>query len=97
VSSPPEIKGQKWVINGNVITGVVPMVGERKMAFKLNSTKTPKEMDLLPEYEPYKGVATPAIYEIESGRLRVCSAEPNGKVRPTNFTFGAMIFEKVRR
>jgi uncharacterized protein (TIGR03067 family) len=97
VSSPAEIKGQKWVIKGNEICAVVPIAGDHKMAFKLNSTKTPKEIDIMPQYEPYKGECTPAIYELESGRLRVCSAEPRRKDRPTDFTSGAMIFEKVRR
>jgi uncharacterized protein (TIGR03067 family) len=95
---PAAVRGQKWVIKGDDIKAVAPFVaGDHNMAFRLDSTKTPKEMDLMPQYDPYKGQQTPAIYELKAGRLRVCSADPGGKLRPTNFASGAMVFEKVDR
>jgi uncharacterized protein (TIGR03067 family) len=58
VTTPREIKGQRWSINGNMITAVVPGMDDHKMAFKLNANKTPKEMDILPQYAPYEGKST---------------------------------------
>lgn len=98
VSSPAEIKGQKWLIKGNVISGFVPGLPVHKMAFKLDASKAPKEMDVWPLYDPCKGKVDPMIYELEAGKLRVCV--PSGfspKDRPTDFTAEAMIFEKATR
>jgi uncharacterized protein (TIGR03067 family) len=97
VSSPAEIKGQKWSIKNNVIQATVPGVPDHKMQFELDPTKSPKQMDLMPQYEPYLGTVTPAIYEVREGKLRVCSADPTDKTRPTDFTAGAMVFERVKR
>lgn len=98
VSSPEEIKGQRWSIKGSEITGIVPGVPDHKMAYKLDASKTPKQMDLMPLYDPYKGTVDPAIYSLESGKLRVCARGPDElqKGRPTEFT-EAMVFEKVTR
>jgi uncharacterized protein (TIGR03067 family) len=99
VSSPREIQGQKWSIEGDVITATVPGLPVHKMAFKLDASKAPKEMDLMPQYDPYKGTVTPAIYALEGGKLRVCCPAPDAadKVRPANFEGGAMIFERTGR
>jgi uncharacterized protein (TIGR03067 family) len=99
ISSPKEIQGQKWSIKGDVITATVPGLPVHKMAYKLNSSKTPKEMDLMPQYDPHKGTVTPTIYELDAGKLRVCCPDPNAadKVRPADFTEGAMIFERIVR
>jgi len=97
VTTPEEIKGQRWSINGNMITAIVPGMSDHQMAFKLNADKTPKEMDILPQYAPYEGKQTRAIYTLESGKLRVCSADPDEKsARPTEF-FEAMVLKKVER
>lgn len=97
VTTPDEIKGQRWSINGNMITAIVPGTKDHKMAFKLYANKTPKEIDFLPQYDPYRGKSTRAIYTLESGKLRVCSADPDEKSpRPTEF-FEAMVFEKITR
>jgi uncharacterized protein (TIGR03067 family) len=97
VTTPQEIKGQRWSINGNMITAIVPGTGDHQMVFKLNADKIPKEMDIIPQYAPYEGKLTQAIYSLESGKLRVCSADPDEKSpRPTEF-FEAMVFEKIVR
>ena len=67
------------------------------MAFKLDASKTPKEMDLWPLYDPYKGKVDPMIYELGAGKLRVCFPSGFSKERPTDLTAEAMIFEKATR
>ena len=97
ITTPVEIKGQRWSINDNMITAIVPGIGDHQMAFKLNADKTPKEMDILPQYSPYEGKQARAIYTLESGKLRVCCGDLDGKsARPTEF-FKAMVFEKIVR
>jgi uncharacterized protein (TIGR03067 family) len=97
VATPNEIKGQRWSINGNMITAIMSGVADHKMAFKLDADKTPKEMDILPQYDPYEGKSSRAIYTLESGKLRVCVADPDEKsARPTEFS-EAMVLEKIVR
>jgi len=98
VWAPDELKGQRWSITGDEITATVPGEPNNKMKFKLNASKSPKEMDIMPMYGALKGRVCPAIYTLESGRLRVCSSDPGDakSPRPKAFT-DAMIFEKIIR
>jgi uncharacterized protein (TIGR03067 family) len=95
--SPDEIKGQKWIIAGNKITAVVPRTHDHRMIFLLDATKSPKQMDFAPRYEPEVGTAAPVIYELEPKRLRVAISMSTGEnaVRPSDFNGEVMIFEKA--
>ena len=75
------LKGMKWVVKGNEITGSQPG-GTGRMSFKLDSGKTPKEIDITALDGNLKGTTSPGIYAIEGTRLRVCFGE---KVRPKTF------------
>jgi uncharacterized protein (TIGR03067 family) len=67
---PEEILGQKWVIAGNIIMAVVPGIKDHAMAFKLDASKMPKEMDLLPLYDEK---AARVNYRIDGEWLRVAT------------------------
>jgi uncharacterized protein (TIGR03067 family) len=76
-----DVKGMKWAIKGNEITGSQPG-HSGKMSFKLNAGTTPKGIDVTALDGNRKGETDPGIYAIDGQRLRVCFGE---KVRPTAF------------
>jgi uncharacterized protein (TIGR03067 family) len=57
----------------------------RKGDFKLDATKSPKQIDLMPSIGPYKGKTLPGIYQRDGDSLHTCFPEP-GQPRPTKFT-----------
>jgi uncharacterized protein (TIGR03067 family) len=81
-ASADDVRGMRWAVKGNVITGSQPGVSG-KMSFKLDPKKTPKEIDITSLDGNLKGTTAPGIYEIEGQTLRVCFGE---KVRPKTFT-----------
>jgi uncharacterized protein (TIGR03067 family) len=52
---------------------------------KISAGKTPKEIDLIPQKEPNKGVPSPGIYKIEGNKLTVCVNFSPGSKRPAGF------------
>ncbi|MGV3608049.1 MAG: M56 family metallopeptidase [Planctomycetaceae bacterium] len=80
-ASADELKGKKLLINGNVMSGVGSGIGG-SMSFKLNSEKTPNEIDLTVLDGKRKGITEPGIYKIEGDQLRICFG---GKIRPKEF------------
>lgn len=52
--------------------------------FKIDPTKKPKTMDMMPTDGRYKDKTLLAIYEFDGDTMKVCFAEP-GKERPTAF------------
>lgn len=71
-------KGKKWMIK----------VGDKIVAggvFKLDSTKKPKEIDILDESGKKNEKTKLGIYEIDGDTYKFCLA-PANKPRPTDFT-----------
>ena len=71
------IAGEKYTLsdkNGKATPGT----------FKIDPTKKPKTIDMIPAEGQYKGKTLLGIYEIDSQTLKICFAEP-GKERPTAF------------
>jgi uncharacterized protein (TIGR03067 family) len=69
----------------------VVKVGEktiRQGAFKIDASKTPKHIDLLPAAGPYKGKTLAGIYVLDGDRLHTCFPEP-GQPRPAKFDSAA--------
>jgi uncharacterized protein (TIGR03067 family) len=57
----------------------------RKGVFKLDPSKSPKQLDIVAGEGPNKGKSLLAIYELDGDTLRYCVAQP-GKPRPTEFS-----------
>jgi uncharacterized protein (TIGR03067 family) len=71
-------EGDKWMIK----------VGDKTVAkgiFKLDSSKKPKEIDILDESGTKNEKTKLGIYEIDGDTCKFCLAPP-GKPRPTEFT-----------
>jgi uncharacterized protein (TIGR03067 family) len=69
--------GNKWMI----------MAGDKTVArgiFKIDATKTPKEIDVMDESGAMNEQTKLGIYELEGDRYKFCLA-PAGKPRPTEF------------
>lgn len=58
-----------------------------KFSFKLDPSKTPRELDIIPEPRDEKDATLKAIYLIEGDRLKICFAPDPGsdRKRPTTF------------
>lgn len=69
-------KGAKMQFKGNVISVIVPGRKEPDVTFKLDSTKKPRWIDIMPK----KDRVLRGIYEIKGEELRICVNErPNGE------------------
>jgi len=99
-ASADALKKMKWVVKGNEITATGPDDVTRKMSFKLDPGKGPKEIDITDLDGPFKGETSPGIYTIEGRRLRVCFADAAEQGRPKEFAtapgsdFTMITFEK---
>jgi uncharacterized protein (TIGR03067 family) len=62
------------------------MVGERpdEGAMKLDSSKSPRAMDIVGTKGPNQGKSIPAIYELNGSTLKICY-DLSGKSRPKEF------------
>ncbi|HEV3440792.1 MAG TPA: sigma-70 family RNA polymerase sigma factor [Gemmata sp.] len=79
--SAESLKGTKWVVRGNEITGNQPGASG-KMSFKIDADKSPKEIVVTSLDGKTKGTTSPGIYSIDGHKLSVCLGE---KVRPKQF------------
>jgi uncharacterized protein (TIGR03067 family) len=68
----------------NVVNKVGPKVTD-EFTIKVNPTKTPKEIDLIPLKDPNKGVSCPGIYKVEKNELTICVNFNANAKRPTAF------------
>jgi uncharacterized protein (TIGR03067 family) len=80
-----ELKASKLVINDNQFTVTLPGKGTVTGTEKLNSTKSPKTIDIVDSSGPNTGKKCLGIYELKGDVFRVAFAAP-GKTRPTTFT-----------
>ncbi len=85
----PVILIDRIVIKGDTLTFHYDFNGQKfttPTEFKLNAKGTPKEIDFTPteKNNPNKGKMYLGLYEIESGKLKICYRGP-GSSRPKNF------------
>jgi uncharacterized protein (TIGR03067 family) len=81
---PMELEKTFLVIEGDRYTQRLPDA-TRKGTFKINPSKTPKQIDITQADGPDKGKTMLGIYELKGATLRYCVAAP-GKDRPREFT-----------
>jgi len=56
--------------------------------FRLDPTRSPKEIDSIPTTGEHRGKVAPGIYEIDGETHRVCFALPGSEDRPTSLADG---------
>jgi uncharacterized protein (TIGR03067 family) len=92
---------QVMIIQGDAVTmttGKVVQTG----TLQIDSGKTPKVADFVPDFGPQKGMTLPGIYEVKGDELTFCRAEP-GKDRPTELSsregsgWTLITFKRVRK
>lgn len=79
------LKDGKLIIKGNQYSVTLADVGTIKGTQKLDSTKSPRTIDIMDADGPNKGKTCLGIYEFKGDEFRVVFAPP-GKQRPKNFT-----------
>jgi len=78
-------------------------IGQEKTegTFRVDPTKEPKTIDIMPDNGPDRGRIQPGIYVFDGDKLRICAAQP-GKERPQNFEtkdktgYSVMILKKAK-
>jgi uncharacterized protein (TIGR03067 family) len=74
-----------FIFNGESLVNKVDTKVTDEFTLKIDPTKTPKEIDLVPQKDPNKGVPAPAIYKVEGNKLTICVNFTPGAKRPSNF------------
>jgi uncharacterized protein (TIGR03067 family) len=83
--------------------GYTVLIGQDKTegVFRVDASKKPKTIDIIPDNGPDRGLKQPGIYEFDGDKLKICAAQP-GKERPTNFEtkdkmgYTVMILRRVK-
>jgi uncharacterized protein (TIGR03067 family) len=90
VLDPADKKKAKVIIKADRISISGVLDYPASTAVKLNPTKTPKEIDLLPQAAPLKGKVSLGIYAVEENSLKLClnvytTDNDRGEQRPADF------------
>jgi uncharacterized protein (TIGR03067 family) len=84
----PVDPNEVFVFDGEKLTNKVGSKVTDEFKVKIvGAGKSPKEIDLIPEKDPNKGVAAPGIYKLEGkdDKLTICINFAPGSKRPTGF------------
>lgn len=81
-----DIEGVRWTIDAKEILAKEPGDTDRKTAFTIDPSKSPKEIDLETLDGPDKGIKLEGIYELNGDMLKVCIG---ASARPTKFKVDA--------
>jgi uncharacterized protein (TIGR03067 family) len=102
----PAVAGLRFVFKGNelIVPHPKPKGEPRRKTYKLDSAKSPKEIDLTSHDGVESGQTTAAIYKLEQDRLTVCmpyfgndpSARPNEFRATTDDGRMLVILERVK-
>ncbi len=82
-TSPSEVEGMKWIIDGREIAGYDPDGSSGKMAFRLGAENSPKTIDITALDGNMKGKTDFGIYTFDDGHLQICLSDSGIKTRPT--------------
>ncbi len=87
-TAPPDaLRGAQAIFAGDKMTLVSPDGKDRtEYSIKLDSTKSPKEIDLTPLAGSFKGQTAKAIYDLQGDTLRICQPEQPSQPRPTSLS-----------
>ena len=89
ISNPPITwKPWRWTITGNEITWTGLKIDDVKLSYRLDPSKTPRQIELTILDGEHKGLKLSGIYRFKAGGWSICFADPAAKVtRPTEFSF----------
>jgi uncharacterized protein (TIGR03067 family) len=98
-----EVKKFRIRIKGNAIT-FFPDGENRTHTFKLNPSKSPKEIDLVPGDGDLKGKTVGGLYALEKGQLKLCipnfsqgePKRPRALRTQAGDGLGLIVFERAR-
>jgi uncharacterized protein (TIGR03067 family) len=80
-----DMKGLKFTFKGDKLTRQTPGGEDEAYTFKLDPSKTPHEVDFVPEQGENKGKTLKGIYAVKEGEMKMAlSLSPEGK-RPAEF------------
>lgn len=83
-----QLKGGKLVIKGDHYTVTIPDKEKMTGTQKIDSTKTPKTIDITDDSGPNKGKTSLGIYEFKGEEFHCVFSAP-GKARPSKFSTAA--------
>jgi RNA polymerase sigma factor (sigma-70 family) len=78
-----KLKANKWIFTADKLTWRLEGLQEATVAYKLDPSKTPKQLDFTPTDGPEKDKTTPAIYGLDGDVLKICVPAPTAGPRPT--------------
>lgn len=79
----------RWTVKGNEMIWTGVSIGDVKVSFAVDPTKSPKQIDFTFLDGPNKGQKCLGVYELKGESLWVCVQDPGGKGdRPTEFAAG---------
>jgi uncharacterized protein (TIGR03067 family) len=79
-----QVKELKLTFGKEMLTLSSPE-GEKEATVKLDPTKKPKTIDVIPKDGPRKGQLLRGIYELKGDELRLCMSDSEQSERPTEF------------
>lgn len=80
----PWPEANRLVITPDVMKVVYPKDDPMGWKYKIDASKDPCQLDMLPEEDPGRPIHQAAIFSVEGDNLKICFAAA-GKPRPTKF------------
>jgi uncharacterized protein (TIGR03067 family) len=77
------VKAFKMTFKGDTYTVLIGLE-KTEGTFRIDPTKEPKTMDIIPDNGPDRDRIQRSIYAFDGDKLKICGAQP-GKDRPTSF------------
>jgi uncharacterized protein (TIGR03067 family) len=95
-----EVKRGTWTFKGDEVLFAQGGTVFETSKVKLDASKSPRHIDLVPQDGPDKGKTVAGIYELKDGKLTVClpDRKADAKARPAEFksgkTHALIVFER---
>lgn len=79
----------QWTVKGNDIVWSGMKIDDVRLSFKVDPSKSPRQIDLTLLDGPHKGTTLRGMYEFKGGGWWICFAEPGSSVdRPSKVEYG---------
>jgi uncharacterized protein (TIGR03067 family) len=95
-----EVKSARLTFKGDKVITTGKDMTKHEATFKLDPTKTPKVIDIMPSTGGDAGKTQVCVYAIEQEQLIICGAKGVGGARPTDLKAGEnvvrIVLERVK-